>query len=226
MKKHVDVANDRFGLYAEWVVKWRWLLIIMSVISVFIIGSGGRLLAFNNDYRVFFSPDNPQLIEYEQLQRTYTQIDNILFAVVADDGDVFSSNVLSALEELTNETWQLPFTLRVDSPTNFQHTTSEDDDLWVRDLISDGAIMSESQRQTAREVALAEPFLNGQLINDSTSIAGVNVTFQLPQKSLDEIPLLVEKARLLVQDIESKYKVKIYLGGMIMLSNSFLKLQH
>jgi len=223
MKQHMDVANDRFGRYAEWVVKWRWLLILTSVISVFAMSSGGRLLAFNNDYRVFFSPDNPQLIEYEQLQRTYTQIDNILFAVVPDDGDAFSTDALSALEELTNKTWQLPYTLRVDSPTNFQHTTSEDDDLWVRDLITDGASMSDSQRQIARDVAVAEPFLNGQLINDSTSIAGVNVTFQLPQKSLDEVPLLVEQARGLVQEIENKYKVKIHLAGMVMLSNSFFE---
>lgn len=223
MKQQMDVTNDKFSRYAEWVVKWRWLLIITSVISVLAFSSGGRLLAFNNDYRIFFSPDNPQLIEYEQLQRTYTQIDNILFAVVPENGDVFSTEALAALEELTNQAWQLPYTLRVDSPTNFQHTTSENDDLWVRDLISDATGMSEKQRQSARDVALAEPFLNGQLINPSTSIAGVNVTFQLPQKSLDEIPQLVEKARLLVQDIESKYKVKIHLAGMIMLSNSFFE---
>ncbi|GIC78654.1 RND family transporter [Moritella sp. F3] len=223
MKQQMDVNNDKFSRYAEWVVKWRWLLIVTSVMSVLAFSTGSRLLAFNNDYRIFFSPDNPQLIEYEQLQRTYTQIDNILFAVVPENGDVFSTEALAALEELTNQTWQLPYTLRVDSPTNFQHTTSENDDLWVRDLVSDATDMSEKQRQSARDVALAEPFLNGQLINPSTSIAGVNVTFQLPQKSLDEIPQLVEKARLLVQDIESKYKVKIHLAGMIMLSNSFFE---
>jgi len=67
MKQKTDISNDLFGHYAEWVVKWRWLLIITSVILVMLLSSGGRLLAFNNDYRVFFSPDNPQLIEYEQL---------------------------------------------------------------------------------------------------------------------------------------------------------------
>lgn len=223
MKQKTDISNDQFGRYSEWVVKWRWLLIIMSVVSVLLLGSGGRLLAFNNDYRVFFSPDNPQLIEYEQLQRTYTQIDNILFAIVPEDGDVFSTNVLSALEELTAKTWLLPYTLRVDSPTNFQHTTSEDDDLWVRDLITASASMTDKQRAQAKSVALSEPFLNGQLINPSASIAGVNVTFQLPQKSLDEIPLLVEQARELVVEIENKYQVKIHLAGMIMLSNSFFE---
>ncbi|QUM85115.1 RND family transporter [Moritella sp. 28] len=223
MKQQKDVTNDKFSRYAEWVVKWRWLLIITSVLFVILLSSGARLLAFNNDYRVFFTSDNPQLIEYEKLQRTYTQIDNILFAVVPDDGDVFSTNALSALEELTAETWLLPYTLRVDSPTNFQHTSAENDDLWVRDLITESASMTDLQRNEARSIALAEPFLNGQLINSSASIAGVNVTFQLPQKSLDEIPLLVGKARKLVSKIEDKYKVKIHLAGMIMLSHSFFE---
>ncbi|QUM76521.1 MMPL family transporter [Moritella sp. 24] len=223
MKQKTDISNDLFGHYAEWVVKWRWLLIITSVVLVMLLSSGGRLLAFNNDYRVFFSPDNPQLIEYEQLQRTYTQIDNILFAIVPEDGEAFSTNALSALEELTTKSWLLPYTLRVDSPTNFQHTTAEDDDLWVRDLITDSALMTDQQRAEARYVALSEPFLNGQLINPSASIAGVNVTFQLPQKSLDEIPLLVEQARELVSEIENKFQVKIHLAGMIMLSNSFFE---
>jgi len=223
MKQQKDVTNDKFSRYAEWVVKWRWLLIITSVLFVILLSSGTRLLAFNNDYRVFFTSDNPQLIEYEKLQRTYTQIDNILFAVVPEDGDVFSTNALSALEELTAETWLLPYTLRVDSPTNFQHTSAENDDLWVRDLITESASMTDLQRNEARSIALAEPFLNGQLINSSASIAGVNVTFQLPQKSLDEIPLLVGKARKLVSKIEDKYKVKIHLAGMIMLSHSFFE---
>ncbi|KXO07994.1 putative exporter of the RND superfamily [Moritella sp. JT01] len=223
MKQQMDVTNDKFSRYAEWVVKWRWLLIITSVLSVMLLGSGGRLLAFNNDYRVFFSSDNPQLIEYEKLQRTYTQIDNILFAVVPEDGDVFSINSLLALEALTAKAWLLPYTLRVDSLTNFQHTTSENDDLLVRDLITESASMTDLQRSEARSIALAEPFLNGQLINPSASIAGVNVTFQLPQKSLDEMPLLVGEARELVSKIEDKYKVKIHLAGMIMLSNSFFE---
>ena len=60
-----------------------------------------------------------------------------MFAIVPEDGTAFSTNVLSALEELTAKTWLLPYTLRVDSPTKFQHTTTEHDDLWVRDLITE-----------------------------------------------------------------------------------------
>ena len=43
--------------------------------------------------------------------------------------------VLDAVEFLTLEAWQLPFVLRVDSITNYQHTTATEDDLIVADLV-------------------------------------------------------------------------------------------
>ena len=47
--------------YGEWIVRWRWPVIILSILMALGAASGGRFLAFNTDYRVFFSADNPQL---------------------------------------------------------------------------------------------------------------------------------------------------------------------
>ncbi len=63
--------------YGEWLVRFRWLVLIASILAVFAVASGGRFLAFTNDYRVFFSADNPQLLAFENLQATYTKNDNI-----------------------------------------------------------------------------------------------------------------------------------------------------
>ena len=40
--------------YTEWILKWRYLVIILSLVMVGIIGSGApNLMPFSNDYRVF-----------------------------------------------------------------------------------------------------------------------------------------------------------------------------
>ena len=44
-------------------------------------------------------------------------------------------NALSAAVWLTEAGWQAPYSRRVDSLANFQHTTAEGDDLYVRDLV-------------------------------------------------------------------------------------------
>jgi len=47
--------------FSEWVVKYRWWIIAATVLAVFSAASGARFLTFNNDLRVFFSEENPQL---------------------------------------------------------------------------------------------------------------------------------------------------------------------
>ncbi len=50
--------------YAVWIVRYRWLVIIFSVIATLALATGGKNLSFTNDYRVFFSKENPQLLAY------------------------------------------------------------------------------------------------------------------------------------------------------------------
>lgn len=84
-----------------WVIRWRWPVLVASIALALVAGMGAGNLAFDNDYRVFFSDENPQLQAFEELQRTYTKIDNILFAIVPAEGEVFAPQVLDAIETLT-----------------------------------------------------------------------------------------------------------------------------
>jgi len=209
--------------YAQWLVRYRWFVILAAIVLAFAAGSGGRLITPNNDYRVFFSDDNPQLQAFEQVQKTYTKIDNILFAIAPKDGQVFSKNTLAAVEEATEKAWLLPFSLRVDSISNFQHTRAEQDDLIVEDLVSGAHTLSSADIANTKKIAQSEPFINGQLLNQDASVTGINVTFQMPQKSLDEAPQAVAAARALAAELEEKYNVDVHLGGMVMLSNAFFE---
>ena len=83
--------------YAQWVVRWRWLIILATVATVLLLASGGRFLEFTNNYRVFFSEENPQLLAFENLQDTYTKNDNVLFMLLPKDGNVFTPRTLQAV---------------------------------------------------------------------------------------------------------------------------------
>ena len=74
--------------YAAWIVRYRWIVIALSVIATLALASGGKNLSFTNDYRVFFSKENPQLLAFEELQEAYTKSDNVLIMLEPDSGDV------------------------------------------------------------------------------------------------------------------------------------------
>ena len=64
--------------YGEWLLRWRYLVLITTIALVAVAASGMRFLEFKTDYRVFFSADNPQLQAFEQLQNTYTKRNNFV----------------------------------------------------------------------------------------------------------------------------------------------------
>ena len=214
-------APDLTTRYSRWVVAQRWPLLILCVLLTLVAGSGMRFLAFDNDYRVFFGKDNPQLLAFEAVQRTYTKVDNILFAIIPDSGDAFSPEVLAAVEELTAESWLLPYALRVDSISNFQHTVAEEDDLIVGDLVVGAADLSADELAQIKQIALADATLVNRLIKPEAYVTGVNVTFQLPGKDVNEVPDSVSAARELAERIEAQYPLSIRLSGVSMLNNAF-----
>ncbi len=208
--------------YSNLVIKWRWLVILLSVVGAMLIASGGKHLTFDNDYRVFFSDENPEMMAFEKLQNTYNKEDNIIIALTPKNGELFTPKNLAAVEWLTNEAWQIPFAGRVDSITNYQHTYAEGHDLIVIDLGYESANMTKEQALNVKKIVLAEPQLVNSAVNEAGSVTAINVVTQFPQKSQSENPEAVAFARDLVTKFQAKYpQFDVHLSGMTMLNMAF-----
>ena len=209
--------------YGEWLVRWKIPILLASLLLVMLAGSGVRFIEFKTDYRVFFSEDNPQLRAFEQLQNTYTKTDNVLFVLAPKNGQVFTAETLASVAWLTDASWQLPFSIRVDSITNYQHTRAEEDDLIVDDLVPDTGNIDAAGFQSIREIAINEPLLVHRLISGNGEVTGVNVTIQLPDNgSGKEVPEVTAFARDLVEQVKARNpNLDIYLTGMVIMNNSF-----
>ncbi len=209
--------------FGHWILKYRWLVIILSLILVFAAASGGKHLKFTTDYRVFFSADNPELLAFQDLENTYTKNDNVLFVLTPKSGEVFTTESLEAVEWLTEQSWQMPYSIRVDSLTNFQHSWAEEDDLVVEDLVSDAASLTTDDLKKIKQIALHEPLLVNRLIAPDARVTGVNITIQLPGiNETVETPAVVAFARDISQQLKSKYpSMEVHLTGMVLMNNAF-----
>ena len=214
---------DRFALRLARAVQARpWWTLALVLALVTVASSGLPKLRFSNNYRVYFSADNPELAAFEELQATYSKSDNILFVVRPASGEVFDRDSLALLERLTEEAWLLPYASRVDSVTNFQHSWADGDDLTVEDLIRDAAGLPEETLVERRRIALAEPLLVGILLSPDASTAGVNVVCQFPEESQDEVPEAVAAARELAARLESESPgTRVVLSGVTLLNHAF-----
>lgn len=209
--------------FAELITKYRWWAILFSLAVVFGLGAGIKNLTFTNDYRVFFGPDNPQLVAFEGLQDTYSKNDNVMMVLVPKDGDAFSAQVVQATHWLTTEAWKTPYSTRVDSLTNFQHTKAEGDDLIVEDLIYDDVDLTPEVLQKAKDIALKEPLLVNRLISPSAHVSGINITINLKGEDVTkENPEVVTYIRDLREQFVKKYPfIEMKLTGIIFMNAAF-----
>lgn len=208
--------------YAHWIIRWRYLVVLAVIGAVVAAGAGAPRLSMSNDYRMFFGEDNPQLLEFEHMQNTFNKNDNIMFVVTPKDSKVFSIETLRAVQAITEAAWQIPFSTRVDSLTNYQHTKAEEDDLIVDDLVIDPEALTTEELERIQSIAVNEPMMIHRLISPDSKYTGVNVTVQLPGKSLSEVPEAIAYARGIKEKILTQFpNIEIRLVGLAVMNNAF-----
>jgi uncharacterized protein len=207
--------------YGRWVIRRRVRVLATALLVAAVTGAGLPGLGLSTDYRVFFSPDNPDLHAYERVEAVYTRNDAVLFVIRPVAGDVFAPRVLEAVRSLVEDAWQVPYSTRVDAITNFQHSRADGADLVVEDLVPPGEITT-AVAERARTVALAEPLLRGRLVAEEGGAVGIAVRIDLPGDSVSELPSAVAAVRRLEREYAERYPdLEIRTTGVPMLNMSF-----
>ncbi len=220
------MAEKQFAkLFAERVLAARWPVIIGSLVWVAAATSGISRFEFAADYRIFFDENNPELLGLEAFENTYGKNENIAFLIVPDDGDATSEEALAAAVWLTDAAWQTPFTRRVDSLANFQHTTADGDDLYVRDLIDPQLLSDADARSQIRGIALSDPRIEGAILARDGDVSVVNVTIELPAEGqLEAITEVAGFARDLAAEAEERFPgMDLRTVGTVMVNQTFVE---
>ena len=213
--------------YAELVLSARWIVILVTAALVTVASLGVMRLGFEADYKIFFDEHNPQLLALENLEHTYGKSENVAFLIVPNDGNATSESALSATVWLTEEAWKTPYSSRVDSLANFQYTTADGDDLYVRNLIEPDELSLPRTQDHVRSIALSDPRIEGSMLARNGDVSVVNVTIELPELSgtdlLEPVAEVANFARELAATVEERYpNIDIRVVGTVMVNQTFV----
>ncbi len=210
--------------YSDFIYRNRYLVILFTLLLTFAIAFGASKLRMDNDYRTFFKSDNPELVAFDFIQETYTKSENVLVVLVPKEGGAFSKDTLKAVQWLTEKSWLLPYSSRVDSISNYQHTESEGDEMTVAELYEDVDSLTPEQQKKIADVVLNEPLLIKRLISEEGHATGVNITFNIPEGAdntvvFEEIADSVKQLRTELK--QSHPDIDTYLTGIVMMNQAF-----
>lgn len=200
--------------YSNWIIQHHKLVVFLTLLFVFTIGSGVKNLTTTSDFRVYFSQDNPQLVAYEKLEETYGKQDSLVFLVRPGNKNIFSKESISLTWYLTEKAWDLPYAERVNSLTNYQHTVVKGDDLTTDYLLEDLSTLSNEKIHFIKRVVLNEPTLLNFLTNKQGTMTAIQVRLNLPVEKSKANTEIVAAARSLRDSLSAKYPdIDIKLGG-------------
>ena len=188
--------------YVDAVLRRRWLVLALATLLMLAMTAGARFIGVTNDYRSMFAPDNPQLAALDALEETYSASNAALIAVAPREGSVFTREVLGTVEALTEAAWRTPWSIRVDSLTNYLHSSSIDDDLSVEPLVDDARSLDGADLARIEGIALNAPDLAGRLVSHDGRVAGLAISFALPENPdaavveiTDHLDAILDEAR-------------------------------
>ncbi len=208
--------------FANAIIQYRYIVIIVTLIITGIAGSGVRYIKISTEARDNFGPDNPQLVAFENLEETFSRVENIFFAIAPDDGQVFTPRVLGLIEALTEESWRTSSVNRVDSLTNYQHTEADGDDLLVDNLVVSPETLQPADLKRIREIALHEPLVVNRLLSKDGKVAGINLDFRFDGSEPDAQILAATWAAEKKKEImAANPDIRVYATGSVMISAAF-----
>ncbi len=201
------------------------LLVLLATIFLIIVATiGGKNLYFRGDYDIFFDGTNKQLLAFDEIQTTFAKTDNLAIVIAPEDGDIFTPQTLSLIQKITVDAWQVPYSSRVVSIANYQHTEAFDDDLLVEDLLYSEYELTPERISKVKSIALSEPVLKSALVSEKGDVTVVNITVQLPEMDKTaEVEEVVSSINAMIDRYQRAYPdVTFHKAGIIAMNHAFM----
>ncbi|WP_239685831.1 efflux RND transporter permease subunit [Photobacterium swingsii] len=209
--------------FLKWPIEHPKWVLVSVLLAVILTTLGMKNLHFRGDYAIFFDGANPQLQAFNEIEATFNKTDNLSIVIAPQSGAIFTYRHLSLIQQLTDAAWQIPFSSRVDSIANYQHTSAVDDDMLVEDLLFADHPLTPTRIAAVKAIAINEPRLRNSLISENGDVAVVNITMQLPAGDKTEnIAVISEYTENLLMEYRAHYpEVDFHTAGVIALNSSF-----
>ncbi|AYF14919.1 TPA: efflux RND transporter permease subunit [Vibrio parahaemolyticus] len=223
MPHHKAQQHQGIGL-GKIPTKYSLLVLLATIFLIIVATIGGKNLYFRGDYDIFFDGTNKQLLAFNEIQTTFAKTDNLAIVIAPEDGDIFTPQTLSLIQKITVDAWQVPYSSRVDSIANYQHTEAFDDELLVEDLLYSEYELTPERISKVKSIALSEPVLKSALVSEKGDVTVVNITVQLPEMDKTaEVEEVVSSINAMIDRYQRAYPdVTFHKAGIIAMNHAFM----
>ena len=194
--------------YIDFLDKYKYQLIIFITLLTALFSLSLKNLAYEGNYRIWFDEDSKIIKEYDHFRNTFSGDDTFVIAFEDDEG-IFNQKAINTILKLTKTFQKIEGVQKVDSLTNYQYISSEDDDIIVEDFIYDINALD-----IKKALALKDPLILNQLISSDAKTTMIAVKLSSSIGTDEEINIhVMQKIETILKKFEAQTGYQFYLSG-------------
>jgi len=198
MQKYIDLL-DRF----------KYVIIVGITIIVALLSLSLNNLAYEGSYKIWFDKDSKIIKDYEAFRSRFSGDDTFIVAF-KDEKGIFTQKAVNTIIRLTKEFKKIEGVRKVDSLSNYQYISSEDDDIIVEDFLYGDENLSQK-----KQLALKDNLILNQLISKDakTTMLALSLSEKLGSDKAVNIAVF-NKLQTLLKKEAKRSGYKFYLTGI------------
>ncbi|MBU0632775.1 MMPL family transporter [bacterium] len=194
--------------YIDFLDKHKYKIMFLTTLVVVLFSISLKDLAFEGSYKIWFDKNSKIIKDYENFRSTFSGDDTFIVAF-KDENGIFTKKAITAVLELTKEFQKLEGVRKVESLTNYQYISSQDDEVVVEDFIKEMKNL-----QAKRSLALDDKLILNQLIDKDALTTMIAVHLSNETGADENVNIKVMKR---LQEITENYSkqsgYKFYITG-------------
>ena len=200
------------------------LAALTALLVLAVLGAGITRLEVRTGYRGMFRAEDPLLTDIEALNQRYAAGDGLLFVVHARDGSILSESGLAAIRALTEGLRRIPSARAAMSLSTARRAVRTAFGMIPIDVLPKRPPSSAAALAKLRRTVMAQPSITGSLISADGAAALVRAEFDLARGDSAQLTEIMDRARLLKQQVETAAPgLRVALGGLVALNSAFVE---
>ena len=195
--------------YIKFIDKFKYPIIIIITIIVALLSLSLKNLSFEGSYKIWFDKDSKIIKDYEAFRSRFSGDDTFIVAF-KDEHGIFTKKAVNTILRLTDEFKRIEGVRKVDSLSNYQYISSEDDDIIVEDFLYGDANLSQK-----KQLALKDNLILNQLISKDGKTTMIALSLNANIRSNEAINITIfKKLQSLLKEEAKCSGYKFYLTGI------------
>ena len=165
---------------SKFIINNRIVFIFSCLVLVLVLGRGITSVTFDPDMERFFPQGHAATSLSYEIDETFIRTDNLVIAINAKNNSIFTKKTLSLIESLTKKSWTVPYSIRVDSLTNYSYVRSVNDDLLVEPFFENALSLEDSFIKQREKIVEEEEIIFGSLISKDKKTTVISIIVDPP----------------------------------------------